>query len=108
MTGHIHTIHCLFINEKLYQSLPEQDKAWFNEAAYKAAEDIWQLAEELDKNAIAEIEKNGGKVSEASPELKAAMVEVAHRTWELYRDPNTPTMYVPNADEIFAKAESFR
>ena len=56
----------------------------------------------------AEIEKNGGKVSEATPEMKAHMLEAAHRTWELFKDPNTPTMYVPNADEIFAKAESFK
>ncbi|WP_298069288.1 TRAP transporter substrate-binding protein [uncultured Mailhella sp.] len=108
MTGHILVIHALFINEKLYQSLPDQDKAWFNEAAQKAAEDVWQLVEELDKTAIAEIEKNGGKVSEATPEMKAHMLEAAHRTWELFKDPNTPTMYVPNADEIFAKAESFK
>ena len=36
--GHLHDIHSLYIKEKFYQSLPEQDKKWIDEAAKRSAE----------------------------------------------------------------------
>ena len=38
LTGHLLVIHSLYINEKFYQSLPEQDKKWIDEAAKRSAD----------------------------------------------------------------------
>ena len=108
LTGHILVIHSLFINEKLYQSLPDQDKAWFNEAAKMAAEDIWKLVQDMDKKSIAEIESHGGTVSEPTQAMKDFMTEAAKRTWTMFTDASNEKTYVPNAQAIFDKAASFK
>ena len=43
LTGHILVIHSLYINEKFYKSLPEQDRKWVDEAAKRSADDIWKM-----------------------------------------------------------------
>ncbi|MFR3458694.1 MAG: TRAP transporter substrate-binding protein [Bilophila wadsworthia] len=43
LTGHLLVIHSLYINEKFYQSLPEQDKKWIDEAAKRSADYVWDL-----------------------------------------------------------------
>ena len=108
LTGHILVIHSLFINEKLYQSLPDQDKAWFNEAAKMAAEDIWKLVQDMDKKSIAEIESHGGTVSEPTQAMKDFMTEAAKRTWTMFTDASNEKTYVPNAQAVFDKAASFK
>ena len=101
LTGHILVIHSLYINEKFYQSLPAQDKAWFDQAAKDSAEYVWGLAESGDAKAVKVITEAGGKVAEPSPELRAHMVDAAKRSWQLFYET------VPNAKEILDSAASY-
>ena len=102
LTGHILVIHSLYINEKFYQSLPEQDKQWFNEAAKRSADYVWDLAEEGDKKAVETITAAGGTVSEPSPELRQFMQAAGKRSWKLFYET------VPNAEAILESAASYR
>ena len=105
-TRHILVIHALYINEKFYQGLPEQDRKWFDEAAKKCAEETWANAEKIDQKAIDEIKSHGGTVSEPTPELHKFMVEAGHRSWSLFTDPKSSN-YVPNAQEILDSTASY-
>lgn len=105
-TGHILVLHSLFINDKFYNSLPEQDKKWFDEAAQRSAEDVWKMVEEGDRKAESEIKAGGGRISEPSPELKKYMKEAGERSWTLFTDPKSK-QYVPNAKEILDSARSY-
>lgn len=100
-------MHSLFINDKFYRSLPEQDRQWFDEAAKRAAEDVWQLVKEGDIKAEQDIIAGGGRVSEPGTELKQFIREVGERSWKMFTDPKS-TQYVPNAQEILASAASYR
>lgn len=102
LSGHILVIHSLYINEKFYQGLPEQDKKWFNQAAKESADWVWDLMAELEGKAIGEIEKEGGKISRPSAEFHNAMVEAGKRSWKLFYDT------VPNAKEILESADSYK
>ena len=102
LTGHILVIHSLYINEKFYQGLPEQDRKWFDEAAKKCAEETWANAEKIDQKAIDEIKSHGGTVSEPTPELHKFMQDAGKRSWKLFYDT------VPNAKEILDSADSYR
>ena len=101
-TRHILVIHALYINEKFYQGLPEQDRKWFDEAAKKCAEETWANAEKIDQKAIDEIKSHGGTVSEPTPELHKFMQDAGKRSWKLFYDT------VPNAKEILDSADSYR
>ena len=72
LTGHLLVIHSLYINEKFYQSLPEQDKKWIDEAAKRSADYVWDLVEKVDADAVKTITEAGGHVSEPSPELTSS------------------------------------
>lgn len=101
-SGHILVIHSLYINEKFYQSLPEQDRAWIQQAAKESADYVWDLMATLEVNAAKEITEAGGSVSTPSPEFRQGMVEAAERSWQLFYDT------VPNAKEILESAASYR
>lgn len=92
--GHILVIHSLYINNDFYNKLPPEDKKIFDEAAKRSAEDVWKMAAETDKKAVAEIVKGGGKVNTPSPEFKAALVAAGQGTWKLFttrcRTPRKP------------------
>lgn len=105
-TGHILVLHSLFINDKFYQSLPEQEKKWFNEAAQKAAEDVWKMVKEGEVKAEASIKQGGGHISDPSPELKKYMKDAGVRSWTLFTDPKSK-QHVPNAKEILESAASY-
>ena len=60
LTGHLLVIHSLYINEKFYQSLPEQDKKWIDEAAKRSADYVWDLVEKVDADAVKTITEPGG------------------------------------------------
>lgn len=102
LTGHILVIHSLYINEKFYQSLPEQDKKWIDEAAKRSADYVWDLVEKVDADAVKTITEAGGHVSEPSPELHKFMQDAGKRSWKLFYDT------VPNAKEILDSADSYR
>ena len=106
-TGHILVIHSLFINDKFYQSLPEQDKKWFDEAAHRAAEDVWEMVKQGDIKAEQTIKDGGGKVSEPSPELRQYMKDAGVRSWTLFTDPKSK-QYAPNAQAILDSAATYR
>lgn len=108
MTGHILVIHCLFINEKFYQSLPKEDQAMVDKAAQMAAADVWQLVQDVDAASIKEIESHNGHVSQPTQAMKDFMTEAAKRTWTMFTDPERKTSYVPNAQAIFDCAASFK
>ena len=108
LTGHILVIHSLFINEKLYQKMPAEHQKWVQEAAAESADYVWKLVEEVDKKSAEEIKANGGTISEPSQAMKDHMVAAAKRTWTMFTDPERKVSYVPNAQEIFDKAASFK
>ncbi len=108
LTGHILVVHCLFINEKFYQSLPKEDQELVNKAAKMAAEDIWKLLEEVDVKAAEEIKSHGGTISEPTPAMKEHMAQAAKKTWTMFTDPSREKSYVPNAKAIFEAAASFK
>ena len=108
MTGHILVIHSLFMNEKLYQSMPAEHQKWVNEAAAESADYVWKLVKEVDAKSAEEIKANGGTVSEPTQAMKDHMVEAAKRTWTMFTDPTREKTYVPNAQAIFDKAASFK
>lgn len=105
-TGHILVLHSLFINDKFYNSLPEQDRQWFDQAAEMAAEDVWKLMVQADQDAEKKITAGKGKISEPTPELKKYMTEAGERSWTLFTDPNSK-QHVPNAKEILESAKRY-
>ena len=102
LTGHILVIHSLYINEKFYQSLPEQDRKWIDEAAKRSADDVWKMVAEGDVKAMETIKAGKGTVSQPSKEFHDYMVEAGKRSWKLFYDT------VPNAKEILESADSYR
>ncbi|MDR2743912.1 MAG: TRAP transporter substrate-binding protein [Desulfovibrio sp.] len=106
LSGHILVIHSLYINEQFYQGLPAQDRKWFDQAARESADYVWDLMADLEKKAVKDIADGGGKISDPSPEFKAAMKEAGKRSWKLFTEPG-PNQ-VPNAEEILQSAEAYR
>lgn len=106
-TGHILVLHSLFINDKFYKNLPEQDRKWFDQAAEMAAEDVWKLMVQADEEAAKKITSGKGKISEPTPELKKYMTEAGERSWALFTDPNSK-QHVPNAKEILESAKRYK
>ena len=72
LTGHLLVIHSLYINEKFYQSLPEQDRKWIDEVAKRSADYVWDLVEKVDTDAVKTITEAGGHVSEPSPDCASS------------------------------------
>ncbi len=105
-TGHILVLHSLFINDKFYNKLPEQDRKWFDQAAQMAAEDVWKMMVQADAVAEKKITDAKRKISEPTPELKKYMKEAGERSWSLFTDPNSK-QYVPNAREILESAARY-
>lgn len=102
LSGHILVIHSLYMNEKFYQSLSDQEKTWVNEAAARSADDIWKIVAEGEKKAEETITAGGGKVSHPSPEFHKAMQAAGQESWKLFYET------VPNAKEILDSAASYR
>jgi tripartite ATP-independent transporter DctP family solute receptor len=102
LSGHILVIHSLYVNEKFYQGLPAQDRKWFDQAAKESADWVWNLMAELEGKAIANIEKEGGKINRPSKEFHDAMVDAGKRSWKLFYDT------VPNAKEILDSANAYK
>lgn len=102
LSGHILVIHSLYINEKFYQGLPEQDRKWIDQAAKESADYVWDLLANLEKEAIKAITDGGGTVSTPSAEFRQGMVDAGKRSWKLFYDT------VPNAKEILESAESYK
>ncbi len=102
LTGHILVIHSLYINDKFYQSLPEQDRKWIDEAARRSADDVWKMVAEGDRKAVEAIKTGKGVVNTPSKEFHDYMVEAGKRSWKLFYDT------VPNAKEILDSANSYR
>ena len=102
LTGHILVIHSLYINEKFYKSLPEQDRKWIDEAAKRSADDIWKMVAEGDEKAKQTIIAANGHITTPSKEFHDYMVEAGKRSWKLFYDT------VPNAQEILDSAASYR
>jgi tripartite ATP-independent transporter DctP family solute receptor len=102
LSGHILVIHSLYVNEEFYRGLPEQDRQWFDQAAKESADHVWDLMADLEQKAVKDIADGGGKISEPSPEFRAAMAEAGKRSWKLFYDT------VPNAKEILESAASYK
>ena len=102
LTGHILVIHSLYINEKFYKSLPEQDRKWVDEAAKRSADDIWKMVAAGDEKAKQTIIAANGHITTPSKEFHDYMAEAGKRSWKLFYDT------VPNAQEILDSAASYR
>ncbi|MBR4741742.1 MAG: TRAP transporter substrate-binding protein [Desulfovibrio sp.] len=98
LTGHILVIHSLYINEKFYQSLPDEEKAWFDTAAKMAADYVWTEMEKIDKKSTEVILANKGHITTPDEAFRNYMVEAGKRTWDLFRRT------VPNCQEILDSA----
>ena len=72
------------------------------DAAKRSAEDVWTMAGDVDKKAVAEITKGGGKIMTPTPEFKAALVAAGQNTWKLFYDT------VPNAKEILDSVKQYK
>ena len=86
LTGHILVIHSLYINDKFYQSLPDEDKKWFDEAAKRSANDVWVMVKEGDEKAKETILANKGHINTPSKEFHEYLVEAGKRSWKLFYD----------------------
>ena len=102
LTGHILVIHSLYINDKFYQSLPDEDKKWFDEAAKRSANDVWVMVKEGDEKAKETILANKGHINTPSKEFHDYMAEAGKRSWKLFYDT------VPNCQAILDSAASYR
>ena len=102
LTGHILVIHSLYINDKFYQSLPAEDKKWFDEAAKRSADDVWVMVKEGDEKAKATMLANKGSINTPSKEFHDYMAEAGKRSWKLFYDT------VPNCQAILDSAASYR
>ena len=102
LTGHILVIHSLYINDKFYQSLPDEDKKWFDEAAKRSANDVWVMVKEGDEKAKETILANKGSINTPSKEFHDYMAEAGKRSWKLFYDT------VPNCQAILDSAASYR
>lgn len=102
LSGHILVIHCLYINEKFYQSLPAEDKAWFNEAAKRSADDLWDMMKGIDENATKTILSHKGHITTPDEPFRNHLKEAAKRTWKLFYDT------VPNAQQILKSADAYK
>jgi len=102
LSGHLLVIHSLYINNDFYNKLPPEDKKIFEDAAKRSAEDVWKMAAESEKKAIEEIKKGGGTITEATPEMKAALLKAGQDTWQLFYKT------VPNAKEILESVKQYK
>lgn len=102
LSGHILVIHSLYMNEKFYQSLSDQEKGWVNEAAQRAADDVWKMVAEGEKQAVDIITKGGGHISEPTPAFRESLVKAGQESWKLFYET------VPNAKEILDSAARYR
>ena len=102
LSGHILVIHSLYINEAFYQGLSAEEKGWVNKAAKESADYVWDLMGKLEKDAVEKITAGGGKISEPTPQFRAAMQEAGKRSWKLFYDT------VPNAGEILDSAAAYK
>lgn len=102
LTGHILVIHSLYINKKFYDSLPAQDKKWFDEAARLAADYVWTEMEKIDKAAEKTILANKGHITTPNKEFHDHMVRAAEKTWNLFRET------VPNCQQILDSAAALK
>ena len=112
ISGHILVLQNTMINEKFYQSLPDQDKEWFKQAAYEASEAVWAECARVDQEARGIITKAGGTVSEPDKTFKDALFKAGEKTWAMFLnetlDGKSNPGYVPNAREILDAALSFK
>jgi tripartite ATP-independent transporter DctP family solute receptor len=102
LSGHILIIHSLFINNDFYKGLPPEDKKIFDDAAHRAAEDVWKMAAEVEAKAIEEVKKGGGTIVDPAPEFKAALRKAGEGTWVLFEKT------VPNYKEILDSANQYK
>ena len=102
LTGHILVIHSLYINDKFYQSLPAEDKKWFDEAAKRSANDVWAMVKEGDEKAKETILANKGHINTPGKEFRDYRAEAGKRSWKLFYDT------VPNCQAILDSAASYR
>ncbi|MDR1777132.1 MAG: TRAP transporter substrate-binding protein [Desulfovibrio sp.] len=105
LSGHILVIHALFINDKFYQGLPDQDRKWFDQAAKESADYVWDLLAKLEVENRDKITKGGGKIAEPSKAFKDAITAAGRRSWKLFDD--TVKDPVP-AKAILESAEAYR
>ena len=82
--------------------LPPEDRKVFDDAAKRSAEDVWKMASDVEKKAIEEIKKGGGKIVTPNAEFKAALKKAGEGTWKLFYDT------VPNAKEILESVKQYK
>lgn len=102
MSGHILVIHSLYINEKFYQSLSDQERKWVNQAARESADYVWDLMAKIEEDAQKKIAEGKGVVSMPSAEFRDGMKKAGERSWSLFYET------VPNAKAILESAASYR
>jgi tripartite ATP-independent transporter DctP family solute receptor len=102
LSGHILVIHGLYINNDFYNGLPPEDRKIFDDAAFRSAEDVWKMAADVEKKAIEEITKAGGKIVTPDAAFKAALRKAGEGTWGLFAKT------VPNYKEILDSTLQYR
>lgn len=112
ISGHILVLQNTMINEKFWQSLPEQDKKWFEQAAKEASEVVWDECAKVDERARKVITDAGGKVNTPDKAFFDGLYKAGEKSWEMFLnkelDGKSNPAYVPNAREILDMALSFK
>ncbi len=101
-TGHIYGPHMFIVNSKLYNSLSDEDKAAFDEAAGEAVKANRELSRELDEDYAQKLRDAGMAVTELSPEQKAVWQEAVAPVYEQFSDKIGADL-IARVQEIMAK-----
>ncbi|GEA15705.1 ABC transporter substrate-binding protein [Moorella sp. E308F] len=86
MTGHIYGPHIMLISEKLWESMPPEDKKIFEEAAEESAKFQRSTNREMNKNYVDELKKVGMTVTELTPEQLKAFQDAVQPVYKEFED----------------------
>ena len=105
LDGHVYSPLALLINDKFYQSLPENYRKVIDDGAILWRDTIRQVRQKQDADGIAEIRKVGVTITELTPEQLAQFRAATKPVAEKVRAKLDPAV-VKLLDEEMAKAEA--
>lgn len=81
---HIFSPTFVIVNEKWYQGLDDQARAWFDDAMAAAVAYNWDLSEQDEQDCIEFMKGHGVTFTIPSPEFKQQMVEASAPVWDFF------------------------
>jgi tripartite ATP-independent transporter DctP family solute receptor len=86
LTGHVYGPHIMLISGKLWNSLPDEDKKIFEEAAQEAAKLNRKTNREMAQSMVDDLRKEGMVVTELTPEQLKAFQEAVKPVYKEFED----------------------